>query len=220
MSYAWSNVTSCVHSSFNLASGRPGAYLKGVTRVLSGVLLATAFVVAMRCSTLADARTGSVVNFMNTLAETAIQANQKIDRNELEEIIRNHVDVEGIGNFALGSYLTQLRTAEMDGYYDAVINFLARYAAMQSRRYQVEKAEFYRPSYHKDNTITLRSKVTLAGGTSYRVKWRIIKTDGKFKVLDAKILGFWLTPIQRRMFRSYIRENNDDVHALVDVLGQ
>ena len=47
-----------------------------------------------------------------------------------------------------------------------------------------------------------------------------MQADGKFKVLDASIFGFWLTPFQRRMFQSYVREHNNDVQALVNVLAE
>ncbi|MEM8744148.1 MAG: ABC transporter substrate-binding protein [Pseudomonadota bacterium] len=189
-------------------------------RAIGAAMFAVALVASLQVSAVADVRGGAVLSFMNELAETAIQANKTVDRSGLEKIIRKNVDVESIGDYSLGTYMTALSDADAESYYDAVTNFMARYAAMQSRHYQIEKAEFYRPKYHKDGAITLKSKVTLASGSTYRVKWKIVEADGQFKVLDASIFGFWLTPFQRRLFQSYVRENNHDVQALMHVLAQ
>ena len=191
-----------------------------LARVVFAVLIAAFLMASLHVSAIADVRAGAVLGFMNDLAETAIRANKTIDRPELEKLIRNNVDVESIGDYSLGSYISDLSDADTETYYDAVTNFMARYAAMQSRYYQVEKAEFYRPKHHKDGAITLKSRITLAGGSSYRVKWKLVQSHGEYKVLDASIFGFWLTPFQRRLFQSYVREHNDDVQALVSVLAE
>ena len=197
-----------------------GGVFSTAMRALAAVIVAAVLVTSVQVSAVADIRGGAVLSFMNDLARTAIEANKTIDRSGLEKLIRKNVDVESIGDYSLGTYIAALSDKDVETYYEAVTNFMARYAAMQSRHYQIENAEFYRPKYHKDGAITLKSRITLANGSSYRVKWKIVEADGKFKVLDASIFGFWLTPFQRRMFQSYVRNNNDDVQALVHVLAQ
>ena len=197
-----------------------GGIFPAALRAVAAAAIAALLVASVQVSAVADVRGGAVLTFMNELARTAIQANKTINRSGLEKIIRNNVDVERIGNYSLGTYISALSETDVDTYYEAVTNFMARYAAMQSRHYQIENAEFYRPKYHKDGAITLKSRVTLANGSTYRVKWKIVEADGKFKVLDASIFGFWLTPFQRRLFQSYVRENDHDVDALVHVLAQ
>ncbi|MDA7948801.1 MAG: ABC transporter substrate-binding protein [Hyphomicrobiaceae bacterium] len=197
-----------------------GIRWRSVTRAVTATVVAALLVASVQVSAVAEVRGGAVLSFMNDLARTAIEANKTVDRSELEKLIRGNVDVESIGDYSLGSYIADLSGADVETYYEAVTNFMARYAAMQSRHYRIEKADFYRPKYHKGGAITLKSRITLASGTSYRVKWKIVEADGKFKVLDASIFGFWLTPFQKRLFQSYVRDNDHDVQALVNVLAQ
>ncbi len=39
------------------------------------------------------------------------------------------------------------------------------------------------------------------------------------QVRDAQALGYWLTPFQRKLFRSYIEKHGGDVNALLYALG-
>ena len=104
-----------------------------LARAVFFALIAAFLLASVHVSAVADVRGGAVLSFMNGLAETAIKANKTIDRSELENLIRNNVDVESIGDYSLGSYISALSDADADTYYDAVTNFMARYAAMQSR---------------------------------------------------------------------------------------
>ncbi len=217
---AWSIIEIRRHGASNSAGGRMRPRVNAFTNALSALLFMAVFIASLHFSTFASATEKSVISFMNDLAQSAIQANQAVDRSDMEKIIRDNVDVESIGDYSLGSYLGKLPKSEFEKYYDSVTNFMARYAATQSRYYQVADVEFYRPKRHRDNTITLKSKITMTSGTSYRVKWKIVQTDGQYKILDASIFGFWLSPFQRRLFQSYVRENNHNVHALVAVLAQ
>lgn len=217
---AWMNTETRCHGASKSVASNGRSRILAAANALTVLLFVTIFTAALHFSTFARANEKSVVSFMNDLARSAIQANQTVSRSDLEKIIRDNVDVETIGDYSLGSYLGKLPKSEFEKYYDSVTNFMARYAATQSKYYQVENVEFYRPKHHRDNTITLKSKITMSSGTSYRVKWKIIQTDGQYKVLDASIFGFWLSPFQRRLFQSYVRENNHDVHALVAVLAQ
>ena len=46
-----------------------------------------------------------------------------------------------------------------------------------------------------------------------------MKRRGQYKIRDAQVVGFWLTPFQRNLFRDYVRENGGNVNALVFALN-
>ena len=108
----------------------------------------------------------------------------------------------------------------MDTYYDGVINFMSRYAAMKSKDYQIVDVKFSKPRYKGENSIIINSKVVLTSGAKYTIKWKLSYKNGRYKIRDASLFGFWLMPLQRRLFRSYVRQNNNDINALLVVLAQ
>lgn len=163
---------------------------------------------------------GPVLSFMNKIADSVISANHNKSKNELEKIIRENVDVEQVGNYSLGSYIKKLSKNDVSNYYDGVVNFMSRYAATKSEYYQVSDIVFYKPRFKGKSEIIIKSKIKMASGQKYSVKWRVSNENGQFKLRDASIYGFWIMPFQRRLFRSYVRKNNNDVNALLLVLGQ
>lgn len=175
---------------------------------------------ALMLSTPARAIEGPVLSFMNQIANSAISANHKKSKNELEKLIRENVDVEQVGNYSLGSYMKKLSDNDVGNYYDGVVNFMSRYAANKSEYYQISDVVFYKPRFKGKNEIIIKSKIKMASGQKYSVKWKVIRENGQYKLRDASVYGFWVMPFQRRMFRSYVRENNNDVNALLTVLGQ
>lgn len=175
---------------------------------------------ALMFSTPARAIEGPVLSFMNQIADSVISANHKKSKNELEKIIRENVDVEQVGNYSLGSYIQKLSDDDVTDYYDGVVNFMSRYAATKSEYYQVSDVVFYKPRFKGKNEIIIKSKIKMASGQKYSVKWKVIRENGQYKLRDASVYGFWVMPFQRRLFRSYLRENNYDVNALLLVLRQ
>ena len=66
--------------------------------------------------------------------------------------------------------------------------------------------------------MVINSKVYLLSGQSYTVVWRLSKTGSRYKVRDAKVLGFSMVYMQRGLFTSFISKRNGDVEQLVAAL--
>ncbi|MGL6180936.1 MAG: ABC transporter substrate-binding protein, partial [Aestuariivirga sp.] len=58
----------------------------------------------------------------------------------------------------------------------------------------------------------------LLSGQSYTVVWRLSKNGSRYKVRDAKVLGFSMVYMQRGLFTSFISKRNGDVEQLVAAL--
>jgi hypothetical protein len=48
----------------------------------------------------------------------------------------------------------------------------------------------------------LDSRVILADGTGYDARWALSKYGATYKVRDAMVLGFWMTPFSRTCSRT------------------
>src|SRR5690606_40452202 len=94
------------------------------------------------------------------------------------------------------------------------------YAATQVPKYPVVKYEIMSPSIQGGSGIMVDSKITLRDGTQYDVRWLLVKVGNTYRVRDAMVYGFWITPFLKQLFETYIGEQGGDVKALVVVLNR
>jgi phospholipid transport system substrate-binding protein len=64
------------------------------------------------------------------------------------------------------------------------------------------------------------STVLLADGTSYEVRWLLAKFGTTYKVRDAMVMGFWMTPFLKKLFEDYIAQNGGNPRALTMALNR
>lgn len=134
--------------------------------------------------------------------------------------IRSHADVPSIGLSALGSYATSLPKSDRPSYFNGMVNWMARYAAKEARNYQIAKAIMVGQSTESGGIALVDSRVVLRSGTSYDVRWRLVKRGAVYKVRDAEVLGFGMTSQLNTMFQNYISENGGNPKSLVVALNK
>ena len=64
------------------------------------------------------------------------------------------------------------------------------------------------------------STITLKDGQNYDVRWLLSKYGGSYRVRDAMVYGFWMTPFLRKLFENHIAENGGNVKSLVTALNR
>ena len=134
--------------------------------------------------------------------------------------IRSHADVPAIGITALGSYATSLPKADRPSYYNGMVNWIARYAAKESPKYPVAKAIVVGQSEESASGAMVDSRVTLRDGTTYDVRWRLVRRGSVYKVRDAEVIGFEMTSFLNTLFQNYISDNGGNPKALVVALNK
>jgi ABC-type transporter MlaC component len=60
----------------------------------------------------------------------------------------------------------------------------------------------------------------LRDGSQYEVRWLLSRYGNTYRVRDAMVYGFWMTPFLKKLFENYIVENGGNVKALVAVLAR
>ena len=58
------------------------------------------------------------------------------------------------------------------------------------------------------------------GGSGYDVRWALTKYGTSYKVRDAMVLGFWMTPFLKNLFEDYIAKNGGNPRALTAALNR
>lgn len=159
------------------------------------------------------------IAFMQKVAKDMLNAHRQGTVASFKTAIQRHADVPDIANYSLGRYKSQLPASQKRSYYNGVATFMARYFADQSREYKVAKYEIGEASVDGDD-ILVDSKVYLMSGQTYTVVWRIAWRGGRYRVMDAKVLGFSLVYLQRGIFTAYISKKKGNVGELVAALNR
>ncbi len=160
------------------------------------------------------------VAFMRQTANELIGAQKQGTANAFARVIRKYGHVPAIGMDALGSYRTSLTPNSRKAYYGGLVKFIARYAANEAPKYIVSRVTFASAGIRDGRHVLVDSSVYLADGSQYDVRWMLVPRGRSFRVRDAQVLGFWISPFLTRLFENYIGENGGRVEALVMALNR
>jgi len=192
----------------------PNSYFSGLLAALMLAVLATP------TATATAQRQDAATAFMQRVANALIDAQRKGTPNAFSRVIQRYGHIPAIGMDALGSYRNGLKPRSKQSYYRGLVKFISRYAATEGQKYPVARAEFPSPSARDGRHVVVNSRIHLTSGTYYDVRWLLIPRGRSFRVRDAQVVGFWVSPFLTRLFENYIRENGGRVDALVIALNQ
>jgi phospholipid transport system substrate-binding protein len=193
----------------------------GLTRrlaFLSSVLASMFVLTALSATTQARAETPAA--FMQRAANDLMAAQRTGTPTAFAAALRRYSDVPSIGMGALGNYAVSLGKSDRPLYYNGMVNFIARYAVKESAKYQIVKANILGQSDEDAQGASVETRVYLAGGESYDVRWKLVRSGQSFKIRDAQVLGFWMTPFLATLFQNYIAENGGSSKALIMALNR
>ena len=190
---------------------RPTGISSSLWLGLAAVLLAF-FAVPARASDPAAA-------FMDKVARELLAATRSKSPALISSVVHRYADTGYIGAYSLGNYRAQLTAGDKPGYLAGMVRFIGRYAASEAPKYPVASYRVTGSSRGAQG-IMVDSVVTLRDGSSYDVRWLLRQTGSTYRVRDAMVYGFWMTPFLRKLFENYIAENGGHVRALVAVLSR
>jgi phospholipid transport system substrate-binding protein len=136
------------------------------------------------------------------------------------DVLRKHMDVPGVGLTALGPHARTLPKSERPSYYNGMISFIAKYAAKTAPQYPVASAVVVGQGAGDAGGTNVDARITLRSGTTYDIRWLVMKSGGSYKVRDAQVVGFWMTTFLDDLFQNYITENGNNPRALILALSR
>jgi len=160
------------------------------------------------------------VQFMEQVARDLLAGARAKSPILLSNAVKRYGDVTHIGQYSLGTYRAKLPQAHRAIYHTGMVRFIGRYAASQAPKYPVVKYEIMSPSLIGGSGLMVDSRITLRDGTTYDVRWLLAKYGNAYRVRDAMVYGFWMTPFLKTLFETYIGENGGNVNALVVTLNR
>jgi len=160
------------------------------------------------------------VQFMQRAANELMSASRTGTAYAFADVLNKYADQPTIGLYSLGSYANTLSSGDRTNYFSGMIGFLARYGASQAPKYPVRSVTMVSQTKETRSGVYVDSVVTLNDGTTYDVRWWLIRRGGSYKVGDVSVLGFWGREQLKRLFEGYISENGGNPKALIVALNR
>jgi phospholipid transport system substrate-binding protein len=185
------------------------------------MLVAAATVTASLLGSVSGAQAeDAAVKFMRKAAASLLRAQKQGTQGAFEASVQRYGHVPAIGLYALGNYRRGLDHGDRRSYYRGLVRFIGRYAASEAPKYPVANVKFAPNAIRDGRSVMVDSQIILADGTTYDVRWMLFQNRKSFKVRDAQVLGFWVSPFLQRLFENYISENGGRVGSLVMALNR
>src|SRR5215470_12857629 len=196
------------------------AWRRSLMRIAAALLAATpVFVGAAMVGSTARAADPAVV-FMAQVGRELMAAARTRSPSAMAGVVERHADLTQIGLYSLGEYRARLPHEERPSYFSGMARFIGRYAAAESPKYPVVRVEWANQSVRSGSGVMVDSRIILADGTGYDVRWALSKYGASYKVRDAMVLGFWMTPFLKNLFEDYIAKNGGNPRALAAALNR
>ncbi len=175
--------------------------------------------VALAVLTSAAQAADPAVAFMDKVARELLIASRSRSPDAVSTVIRRYADVGYIATYSLGTHRRKLTSEDRPSYYTGMVRFIGRYAAKEAPKYQVARYEIL-SSVQGGSGLMVDSRIMLRDGSTYDVRWLLAKHGGTYRVRDAMVYGFWMTPFLRKLFEGYVDENGGNIKALVMALNR
>ncbi|MEQ1650529.1 MAG: ABC transporter substrate-binding protein [Hyphomicrobiaceae bacterium] len=178
---------------------------------------AIAVVLTLAASATAHASDPAVA-FMNRFAKDTMAAARTRSPATMQTVVSRYADTGPIGLYALGDYRNRLEPNDREPYISGMTRFIGRYAATEAPKYPVADVKFAPEARKAKYGLTVDSTITLQDGSKYEVSWLVSKYGTSYRVRDAQVMSFWMSPFLKKLFEDYVAQNNGSVKALVQVL--
>ena len=163
--------------------------------------------------------------FMNKLWSRAIEVlNNKTPIAERQarfrELFQSDFDCPGIARFVLGRYWRTASPAEQKEFLKlfqdyVVFVYTARLSDFGGEQFKIDGS---RPD--ADSVIVSTDVITPGAPQPLKVDWRLVNTDGAYKIVDVMVEGVSMAVTQRSEFASVIQRHGGQVQGLIDLMRQ
>ena len=165
--------------------------------------------------------------FVQETVNSASEAlNKRLSKEEkmekLKIIAKKTVDIQGIGNYSLGTYRKTISDQKKDEYFDIFEQYFLKTFASRL-------AEYTDPKIRVNSQKKLNEKYTMVSSVlsstakrpEVKIDWRVVtKNPDNPLIIDVIIEGVSLAKVQREEFNSIIQNNDNNIDALLKNLEE
>ena len=140
-------------------------------------------------------------------------------RRELQRVIDNSVDVDGVARFCLGRYWHNATAEQRQQYTLLFHDVLVHNITGHLGEYQGVQFTVGRTRTHEDAAI-VSTVVERPNNPPAQVDWVLGNNGSGLKIVDVVAEGTSLRLTQRSDYASYLRRNGENVQALIEAMRQ
>ena len=165
--------------------------------------------------------------FVQETVNSASEAlNKRLSKEEkmekLKIIAKKTVDIQGIGNYSLGSYRKTISDQKKDEYFDIFEQYFLKSFASRLAEYTDPKIRVdSQKKLNKNYTMVSSVLLSTAKRPEVKINWRVVtKNPDNPLIIDVIIEGVSLAKVQREEFNSIIQNNDNNIDALLNNLKE
>ncbi|MBU8543619.1 MULTISPECIES: MlaC/ttg2D family ABC transporter substrate-binding protein [Roseomonadaceae] len=164
-------------------------------------------------------------NFIRTTGQelvAAINADGPVPqrRDRVGAILRQAVDVQGVGRFILGRWWRTANAQQQQEYLRLFEEVLIRNLSSRFGEYQGLTFSLGRSQSRTEEDVLVSTIVERAGSPAFGLDWRVAEVGGQPRVVDVIAEGTSLRLTTRSEYSSVITRNGNNVQALLGAMRQ
>jgi phospholipid transport system substrate-binding protein len=187
-------------------------------RLFLGTVLALAAAAGSARAQGADpARAAQFIQTTGQELVSALNSNAPIAqrRQQVANILRRAVDIEGVGRFILGRWWRQASAAEQGEYVRLFEETLIRNLSARFGEYQGVRFSLGRAQQRTEDDVLVNTIIERPNSAPFSLDWRVGDVNGQPKVVDVIAEGTSLRLTQRSEYSAVVQRNNGQVSALL-----
>jgi len=168
--------------------------------------------------------TTRATSFINTTGEELVAAINAAGvpvaqrREQVAQVLRRAVDVDGVGRFILGRWWRQASPAQQQEYLQLFEQVLIRNLSARFGEYQGVRFGLGRTQQRTEDDALVTTVVERPNSPAFALDWRVAEVGGQPKVVDVIAEGTSLRLTTRSEYSSVISRNNGSVGALLSAM--
>jgi phospholipid transport system substrate-binding protein len=164
--------------------------------------------------------------FVGSLGDQAIQiiTDKSLDptgrERRFHDMFVNSFDVPAIGRFVLGRYWRTATDAQKAEFLKLFEDMIVKTYNNRFTEYKGEQFAVIGTRADGDSAMVATNVVQPGGRPPVKVEWRVLKEDGKPKIVDVVIEGVSMSVTQQQEFGSVIQRSGGQVDGLLSTMRE
>jgi phospholipid transport system substrate-binding protein len=194
-------------------------------RILLTSMLATPFALAAGRPAHAEIDIPRAAQFIQATGQdmvAAINSRQPVAarRQRVAGILRQAVDIDGVGRFILGRWWRVASPAEQQEYMKLFEETLIRNLSARFGEYEGVRFSLGRSQQRTEDDVLVNTIIERPGQAAFNLDWRVGEVNGQPRVVDVIAEGTSLRLTQRSEYSAVISRNGGQVSSLLAAMRQ
>lgn len=133
------------------------------------------------------------------------------------EIMQRYIAFKGVARWVVGRKVWKAATEQQQAeYLDLFEDLMVATYAHRFEDYSGETLEIRRTDVYDGTDALVSTEMVRPGATKpLSVGWRVRAKDGEYRIVDIIVEGLSMARKQRSEFASFLRQNDDNIEALI-----